>query len=154
MQRMAFLLLAGVAMTAGCSTAAQPPPFKPLADIKLLMNAVIDPAADVVWGSAGQIITATGTQDLRPTTEEGWATVRNSAIGLAEAGNLLMITPRVMAGDDWMKMAQAMVDTGAAAAKAAEAKDADQLFQAGADIYSVCTNCHSKYSPEIARSIE
>ena len=103
----------------------------------------------MVWGSAGQIITAAGTEDLRPTTEEGWANVRNHAAIVAEAGNLLMMVPRAKDGDEWMRLSQAMVDTGAAAMRAAEAKNADQLFQAGADIYSVCSNCHVKYLPEI-----
>ena len=68
--------------------------------------------------------------------------MRNHAAIVAEAGNLLMMVPRAKDGDEWMRLAQAMVDTGAAAMRAAEAKDADQLFQAGADIYSVCSNCH------------
>ena len=104
-------------------------------------------AALVAW--SGTLLWAAGTQDLRPTTEEGWTTVRNNAVTLAEAGNLLMIVPRAVDGDEWMRLSQAMVDTAAAAARAAEAKDADKLFQAGADIYSVCTNCHVKYNMEI-----
>ncbi len=143
------LLAMTIGLTAACSSGPQPPPFKPLLDTKALMETVIDPSADVVWGSAGQIITAAGTEDLRPTTEEGWANVRNHAAIVAEAGNLLMMVPRAKDGDEWMRLSQAMVDTGAAAMRAAEAKNADQLFQAGADIYSVCSNCHVKYLPEI-----
>ena len=44
-----------------------------------------------------------------------------------------------------MRISQAMVDTGAEAIKAAEAKDADGVFDAGGEIYAVCTNCHAKY---------
>jgi hypothetical protein len=44
-----------------------------------------------------------------------------------------------------------MIDTGAAALKAAEAKNPDQVFDTGAEIYAVCTNCHAKYDPTIAR---
>ncbi len=148
MRNILLALTLGITATA-CSSGAQPPPFKPLLDTLGLMNNVIDPSADVIWGSAGQIVTAAGTEDLRPTTEEGWANVRNHAAIVAEAGNLLMMVPRAKDGDEWMRLAQAMVDTGAAAMRAAEAKDADQLFQAGADIYSVCSNCHVKYLPEI-----
>jgi hypothetical protein len=150
MNAKAWLITASVVSLTGCS-GPQPPPFKPLADTKLLMNAVMDPAADVIWGSAGQIITAEGTQDLRPTTDEGWAHVRNNAIGLAETGNLLMMVPRAK-DDEWMRISQAMVDVAATAARAAEAKDADALFEAGANIYSVCTNCHSKYMAAITEA--
>jgi cytochrome c5 len=44
-----------------------------------------------------------------------------------------------------MRLSQALIDTATVAARAAEAKDADQLFNAGADVYSVCSNCHAKY---------
>ena len=44
-----------------------------------------------------------------------------------------------------------MIDTGAAAIKAAEAKDPDAVFDTGAEIYAVCTNCHAKYDPTITR---
>ena len=140
-----WIVLVSVGTMVGCSSAPQASPFKPLADNKLLMEAVIDPAADVIWGSAGQIVTAAGTQDLRPTTQEGWTHVRNNAVALAEAGNLLMMVPRAVDGDEWMRLSQALIDTATVAARAAEAKDADQLFNAGADVYSVCSNCHAKY---------
>ena len=48
-------------LTTGCETPpAVPasPPFTPVADVKELMEMVIDPAADVVWESVGAIITA------------------------------------------------------------------------------------------------
>ena len=50
-----------------------------------------------------------------------------------------MMVPRAKDGDEWMRLSQAMVDTGAAAIKAAEAKDPDAMFEAGAEIYAVCT---------------
>ena len=45
---------------------------------------ILDPAADVIWDSAGAIITAEGETDLSPTTDEGWEHVRNSAAVLTE----------------------------------------------------------------------
>jgi len=46
---------------------------------------------------------------------------------------------------EWMKESQALVDLGAAAFKAAEAKDAEAVAKAGDEIYNVCESCHNKY---------
>lgn len=134
----------------GCGGPA-PPPYKPVADTKLLMEAVIDPAADVIWGAAGSIITSAGTEELAPKSEEEWTAVRNSAVVLTESGNLLMMAPRAK-DEEWIRISQALVDTGTAAMRAAEAKNVDQVFTIGGDIYAVCTNCHSKYMETIVQS--
>jgi hypothetical protein len=145
---------AAVILCTACSGGAQPPPFKPIADNNLLMAAVIEPAADIIWDSVGTIITAEGEENIRPQSDEEWMLVRNAAVTVSESGNLLMMVPRAADGDEWMRLAQAMVDTGAAAIKAADAKNPDQMFDAGAEIYSVCTNCHSKYDPEINQRVQ
>jgi hypothetical protein len=146
-----WLMLVAVAVVgSSCSGGPQPPPFKPVADTALLMEAFIDPAADVIWNSVGTIITAAGEEHIRPKTDEEWTAVRNAAVAVTEAGNLLMMVPRAK-DEEWMRISQAMIDTGSAAIKAAEAKNPDQVFDTGAEIYAVCTNCHSKYDPTIAR---
>jgi hypothetical protein len=139
-----------VLFAAACSGGPEPPPFKPIADTKLLMQAVIDPAADHVWESAGTIIDASGRTELGPKSAEEWDALRNSAVILAESGNLMMMAPRAR-DEEWMRLAQAMIDTGEKAIRAAESKSTDQIFEVGGEIYAVCTNCHSKYlvdSPE------
>src|SRR3954469_14134691 len=77
-------------LTAACGS--QPPPFKPIADTRLLMQSVVDPNADVIWDAVKTIITAAGTEEIRPRTEAQWTAIRNSAVALAESGNLLMIS--------------------------------------------------------------
>ena len=77
--------------------------------------------------------------------------VRNSALTLAESGNLLMMAPRAVDGGNWMKAAQALVDTGMLAVRAAEARNAEQLFDAGGTIYAACKNCHQKYWADAPR---
>ena len=52
---------------------------------------------------------------------------------LAESGNLLMIGSRAK-DSVWMKTSLAMVEAGAAALKAAEAKDVDGITEAGNQI--------------------
>jgi hypothetical protein len=148
------ILLPGVALFVGfgCSSGPEPPPFHPVVDTKLLMQAVIDPNADVIWDAVKTIDTPAGTEEVRPKNEEQWVAVRNSAVAVAEAGNLLMLVPRAKDGNEWMKRAQEMIDTGERAIKAAEAKNAPQLFTVGGDIYDACSNCHRQYMDAIVNA--
>jgi hypothetical protein len=148
MRKQVFVVALGLAM-AGCGEAQQPPPFRPVADNKLLMESVIDPAADLVWDSVKTIITVQGVEEIRPKTEEQWLAVRNAAMVVTESGNLLMMAPRAKDNDEWMKAAEMMVETGQEAIRAIEKRDADELFVVGGHIYDSCTNCHSKYIDEI-----
>src|SRR5688572_10725767 len=56
MCKQAFVFALGIIMI-GCGGTQKAPPFKPVADTKLLMESVIDPAADLVWDSVRTIIT-------------------------------------------------------------------------------------------------
>ena len=59
------------ALLVGCGGPA-PPPFKPVVDTKLLMQAVVDPNADAIWDSVKSIDTKDGSQEIRPKTDEEW----------------------------------------------------------------------------------
>ena len=144
-----FIVSASAMLFFGCNSAPPPPPFKPVATVKELMNSVIDPSADLIWESVATIQTPGETEERRPHTTEEWTKVQDGATMVAESGNLLMMVPRAKDGDVWMKMAQGLTDAGMEARKAADAKDADALFNAGANIYYACSNCHVRYIDEI-----
>lgn len=108
------------------------------------MTWILDPAADVIWDSAGTIITAEGSEELAPTTDEGWEAVLHAAGVVTEGGNLLMMPGR-SAGDDWLEYSAGLVAAGRLAIDAAEARDPDALFEAGGRIYQVCRACHNQY---------
>jgi hypothetical protein len=146
------VVLLGVVSSFACSRGAEPPPFKPVADVKQLMQGAIDPSADVLWEATGEIITPEGSTPRRPKNEEEWAEVRNAAIVLTESGNLLMMVPRAKDGGEWMKRSQELIDVGTAAWKAAEAKNVDQLFTIGGDVYEACSHCHQKYMEAIVNA--
>ena len=116
------------------------------------MQTVVDPSADVIWDSVKTIITAAGTEEIRPRTEAEWTAIRNSAVVLAESGNLMMIPARAKDGGEWMIRAQELVAAGEAAMRAAEAKNADRLFTVGGDIYDACSHCHQKYMEAIVNA--
>jgi hypothetical protein len=61
------------------------------------MDSEIDPAADFIWDSVGTVITAAGTENRQPRTDEQWGELRRKAIILVEATNLLLIPGRRVA---------------------------------------------------------
>jgi hypothetical protein len=148
------LCLASLLALAGCGgePPAKPTPFKPIADTRTLMQAVIDPSADHIWNSVGMDITAAGRTEIRPQNDQEWQALRNQAVTLAESGNLLMMAPRAR-DEEWTRLSQALIDTASDAIVAIDAKNPDQVFDAGGAIYAVCTNCHAKYDPLILKSL-
>jgi hypothetical protein len=146
-----MLTLASIPALSACGGPA-PPPFKPIADTKLLMQSVVDPNADFVWDAVKTIETKEGTQEIRPKTDAEWVAVRNAAVAVAESGNLLMMVPRAKNGGEWMQLAQDMINTGQEAIKAAEARNAEKLFTVGGDMYESCSNCHRKYLDAIVNA--
>jgi hypothetical protein len=120
------------------------PQYEAVADVRQTMELIIDPAADLVWDSAGTVITDTGEQDLAPATPEAWAGVEAAAAVLAESGNLLLMPGR-SAGPGWDLHARDLISAGKLAMTAARQQDADALFDAGGRIYEVCLACHEQY---------
>ncbi len=116
-------------------------------DMKQTMLWVLDPATDVIWDSAGSIITVEGEQDLTPTTVEQWQHVVNSAAIVAETGNLLAMPGRAR-GDDWLEYSKGLTEAGTLALEAAQNQDGAALFEAGGQIYLVCKACHNQYLPK------
>ena len=154
MKRMSLVLLA-IALC-GCQSETTPPAanvtetsqvqYQEVADMKQLMNWIMEPSADVVWESVGTIITEEGEQNLRPETDEQWTAIRDAAAIVAESGNLLLTPGRLRDRDDWVKHSHALTKASQAVIAAAEAKDVDSLFTAGGDMYLVCTACHEQYA--------
>ena len=118
--------------------------------MKQLMVSVIDPAADVIWGSVGSVVSAAGTEERAPKSDEEWAAVVNSAYVMTESGNLMMMGSRAKDSGEWMRQSQALIDVGIRTLKAAQAKDKDAIFTVGGDIYEVCANCHQTYAVDAA----
>jgi hypothetical protein len=117
----------------------------PVASIRQIMQGIVAPAATVVFDSVGTTISLTGTEEKRPTTDEEWTAVGNSAAALVESGNLLMLGSRAVDRGDWIKMSQALVDAGTVALRATETKNVEALFGSGEAINASCDKCHQRY---------
>ncbi|MGQ0650253.1 MAG: hypothetical protein ACT4P7_22155 [Gemmatimonadaceae bacterium] len=119
--------------------------------MKQLMNSVLEPAADVYWDAVGSVTDAKGTVEMAPRTPEEWDAVRNNAVVLAESGNLLMLPSRAVDDGEWMVLSRALITASRQAISAAEARDRNAVFDAGAVLYEACTACHAKYAIEHIR---
>lgn len=114
-----------------------------------LMAMVLEPASDVLWDSGGWVLDASGYEELYPTTDDGWAYVKAQAAIIVETGNSLALPGRREDNDAWVIYSQGLSEAGLRAMAAAETQDKEEFFQAGAQLYSVCTACHQAYNPDI-----
>lgn len=146
------------------------PNYVPNATIKDIMLGLVDTSADGVWLSVTTTVGPEGIVDVRPQNDEEWAEVRYAALRLAEAANLLMVPGRRVAppGDKsvapgvelepeemdeliandragWIERANALRDAAMLAVSAAEAKDADKVFEVGETIEHACEGCHRHF---------
>jgi cytochrome c556 len=150
--------------------AAAMPPFITDHTIKDLMLNVIDTNADVVWLSVTTVASDKGLIETRPKNDAEWARVRQGAVTLAEAANLLMIpgrhvarpgekseTPGVELEPSEMEAlinkdrpafyehAKALYNAAMLAVEAIDKKDADRVFEVGENIDQACELCHRNY---------
>jgi hypothetical protein len=141
-----WIILCALSLLSGCAKPeAVEMAYEPSVSVQNFMLWMLEPASDILWDSAGFIVTEEGEQDLQPTTQQGWDAVRNAATVVAESGNILMM-PGYRADDaDWVEYAAGLTRAALQARQAAIAKDADALFNAGGALYNVCRACHSKY---------
>jgi cytochrome c556 len=153
-----------------CQKKDPEPQYEITATVKDLMDSMVDPIADVLWDSVATIVTADGTEDRMPRTEEDWRAVRRGAITLIEATNLLRMpgrhiakpgekseNPNVELEPDemqalvdkdkqaWNDHAHSLHAAATEALQAIDAKNPQKLMDAGEKIDTACENCHLRY---------
>jgi hypothetical protein len=110
-----------------------------VATMRQLMVDLIHPASNDVL-----LFVARGGSDK----EQDWATLRHSALTLAESGNVLTMRRPGDQGD-WVKDARMLADVGTAAYRAAQAKDLKALAALVEPLDASCTTCHKQYRPNV-----
>ena len=144
----AFSMLA-VGLLCGCAAEPdQSSAFMLVGDVQELMAHVVDPAADVYWAAVGIIVDKDGEHEMYPTTDEEWEAVSNAAFTIAESGNLMMMEGRALDQGAYLTMSQQLIEVGQRALEAADARNLEAVFDMGAEVYYVCTNCHAVYAIE------
>jgi hypothetical protein len=117
----------------------------PVASVKQIMNGIVGPAANRIFGAVGTVISDKGTVEKAPRTDGEWEAVGNDAAALIESGNLILMNGRAIDRGDWVRMSQAMIDAGKVVLRAAQAKNPDKVFESGEAVNESCDNCHQKY---------
>ena len=151
-------VLAAIAMlaVAACLPEQEPPQstvvnsrYNTRLDVQEIMALVLEPASESLWDSAGWILDASGYRELYPATDEEWDHMRAQAAVIVETGNSLALPGRAADDEAWTIYSNGLSEAGIFAMEAATARDEAAFFEAGAQLYSVCTACHQAYSPEI-----
>jgi len=169
--------LGAALIAAACGQNAAPTPqaeaqpeYQPVATVRDIMRGVLDPASAAIWQSTTVTITKAGMEEKAPKSDEDWETLRNHALQLMEAGNLLQMPGRPMArpgevssfpgielGPEeiqalvdkdragWIMRAKALRDAVMPTLDAINAKDVMKLQEAGEAIDEACESCHSQY---------
>ncbi len=109
--------------------------------VSQLMIEVIYPTSDAAF----YITTRT------PDTDAKWREFQGQMLMLAESGNLLNMTGYARDQEQWVADAKLMRDAGAAAYRAAKAKDLPALEALSDQLYASCTTCHQHYRPNYGR---
>jgi hypothetical protein len=167
-----LIVAVGVGSTA-CGRHPQelpPPQYTTDATVKDIMEAMVDPSADILWESVATVISEKGVDERFPKTDEEWATLRHAAIMLLEATNLLVIPGRPVARPHeksaapgvelegaemealikkdpvaWRSRAMRLHDVAMEALRTIDARDPKPLHDIGERLDGACENCHLQY---------
>ena len=150
--------------------AAAAPNYAVTATVRDIMAAIIDPAADGVWNSVKTTVSAEGTVNTVPTTDEEWRNVRRAALTLIESTNLMLMPDRKVAwpgegpaapGDElhpdevyaliqkdpraWRNMTLMLRSAANEVIKAVDAKNANTMLDVGERLEIACETCHTRF---------
>ena len=93
------VIAVGVLLVAG-AVSAQESAIVPVATVKQLCEGMITASSDALFHVGREA----------PADDDDWRAVLNSALMLAESGNLLMLDGRARDDGEWMTMSRALVD--------------------------------------------
>jgi hypothetical protein len=138
----AFVVAAAFGQTSPATPSGNAPaPYQRVGSMSQLMVDIIYPTSDAVFYI----------ERMPPQNPKEWNDFKTQALMLAESGNLLMLDGRARDQGDWMKDAKMLVDAGAAAYKAAQAKDVVAIVALNDQLYAACVTCHEQYRPNYGK---
>ena len=166
MRKNLLLAFLAPAMLLSCTAQTSPPMAtqKVHANLNQLMQGVVYPAANVLFSAQTEdpaALERPPVKDPAMATDPlvsvfgGWQAIENSALGLAESANLLLMPGRVcsngipapISDPTWSKFVGELRDAGMQAYAAAQAKDRDKMIELSEPINASCEHCHRKWRP-------
>jgi hypothetical protein len=168
-----LVLISAIALAAACARQqqqAQAGPT-PVGTIRQVMEHMVAPNADVLFNSVAVTVSAAGTDERQPRTDEEWETVEHAAFTLVEATNLLLMPGRRVAlpseentsdgptelppikiqekiaanPDLWVKHINELRSVAMQAHKVTLDHSVQGLFDVGEPIDRACENCHLEF---------
>jgi hypothetical protein len=139
------------------------------ATITEIMDGIVRPAADVLWGATAVYVTEQGEDDRSPKNDEEWNTVDQSRIAMEKAITALLEPGRKVdvAGapvssnenlnpaeiealiqrepEVWAAKVNALGETMQQAKTAIAARDVEALSEVGGYIDNACEGCHQHF---------
>ena len=153
-----------------CRAGGAPIDRQVYSSIKDLMESIIDPSADVLWGAVTTVVDQEGIHETFPKTPEEWLDLRRAAVRIIEGANLLMMPGRDAAPmgtksevpgvelepaqitalikkkrKSFDAFAKALRVLGLEALRASDSKDAASLMEIGGRMEDVCEGCHKAF---------
>jgi hypothetical protein len=145
------VMCVAVLLLGACTAGTDTDRYTSVGDVQEVMAHIVEPSAQVYWGAVGWILDFEGEHEIRPANDDEWLAIENAAFMVAESGNLLMMDGRALDDGAWLQMSQALIEIGRRAVEVAEARDEQAVFDVGAEMYFVCSNCHATYALETLR---
>jgi len=177
-----LVLVSAVALVSSGIMACSPPPpppepeavapvLVPVGTIREVMHQVVEESAQAIFDSVAITVSAAGTVEKQPRTQEEWDALEHWALRLAEAPNLLRVPGRRVARPEEEKVSagptelppieiQAKIDAdpqlyykhvdelqkvAVEALSAVKGKSVQGLFDVGEKIDVACENCHLEF---------
>jgi hypothetical protein len=119
--------------------------FKPVASVNQVMDSIIIPSSQAIFDA---VVYDNGELVQAPKSDDDWYQLRMHALAVAEAGNLLLMPPRLKHEANWVKWSHALTDAAVRVEQAADARNVDLLLETGGQMYTACTQCHANYLME------
>ena len=157
-------------------------PYRVVATVQELMDAIIAPSSKAVFDAVGTEVTDKGAVDKAPKNDEEWTEVRNKAMAMVEASNLLLLPGRhisnqkvdaktahdageltppeievrvAKARTTWNQRAVGFRTAAMVALKAADARKPADVQAAGEVVDAACENCHLTFwYPDQVQTLE
>lgn len=167
---LSLFIMSSLISACGKQTTAFTPDIQPNATLQEFMLAVIDPNIDPIWNAVSTTVSKEGVKEKAPANDAEWAELRQHAIVLIEAANLLQLPNRQVANagastsihpveqdpqsiakliaqhpDDFADKAKGFQQAVKLVLVAIDNKSPEALLKAGEGVEKACEVCHSTY---------
>ncbi|HEX7079506.1 MAG TPA: hypothetical protein VF329_00635 [Gammaproteobacteria bacterium] len=147
-----------------------PAGFAPDATLAEIMEYIVMPNADKLWGAVSVTVGEEGVVEEAPETDAEWFELRTAALTLAEASNLLVVPGRRVdapgavaeypeeelspseihelqeeAWGAWVGHAQVLHEVAKQMIAAVDARDTQAVTDVGGTLDSACEGCHLQF---------